>query len=86
MKAITTKYIPATNTRGAKVRATDDDNSVTLAWSGCDRDEDNHQMAARALCEKLDWHGTLQRGSLSRGGRMAGDVFVFINSRDQIEV
>lgn len=88
MKTITTKYIPATDTKGGRVKATDGDgNSLTLSWdNSLPRDEDNHQAAAVALCNKLDWHGTLQRGTLCNGGKCVASVFVFLNDRDQVTV
>lgn len=75
MTAITTKYLCPTNFRGARVKASANGFSVTLDWdyelpaSGYG----NHVAAAKALCRKLDWHG-----SLVGGGTEAEHVFCFI--------
>lgn len=65
MKAVTTKYHGPTNTRGARISASDGDgNRVTVPYpyekaTG----EDAHSDAVRALCTKMDWHGMLVCGS-----------------------
>lgn len=53
MQAIITKFIPATNTRGARIKATAWAGSVTVAYdySG----DASHRRAAQALCEKMGW-------------------------------
>ena len=52
--AIVTKYLGPTNTRGARVKATCDAGSVTVAWDYALNEEDNHNAAARALILKLE--------------------------------
>ena len=53
MHAIVTKFIPATNTRGARIKATSQAGSVMIAYdySG----DASHRRAAQALCEKMGW-------------------------------
>lgn len=70
MKAITTKFLPCTNTKGSRIKASDGDgNSVTISndhgesWSN----GDNHAKAAVALCRKMGWHGILIRGATKDG-------------------
>ena len=65
MKAIKTIYLCPTNTRGARVKATDTDrNSITLYWADELDEKENHRAAAAALIKKMDWHGSWVRGSL----------------------
>lgn len=68
MKSIITKYLPPTNVRGSRIKASDmDGNSVTIhrecGWplSEC------HDMAVRKLCKKMGWTGTLHIGD-TKGG------------------
>ena len=55
MKAIQTKFLPCTNTKGSRVKAFDQDgNQVTLSWNrGLDSTK-NHESAAVALCHKMN--------------------------------
>ena len=80
MKAICTRYIPATDTKGARVRASAHGvRSIFIShWSA----DDSHLEAARALARKYNWSGTLVRGGLPDG---RGDCFVFINGQ-RVEV
>lgn len=80
MKAICTRFIPATDTDAAKVRASAHGvRSVTIShWSA----DDSHLEAALALARKYEWRGTLVRGG-SPDGR--GDCFVFLDG-NEVEV
>jgi hypothetical protein len=71
MKAIITKYIPATNTKPSRVKAwTEGGNSVTIGYNS---DNDNpFRVAAEKLCAKMQWPGRL-----IEGGTGNGSVFVF---------
>lgn len=75
MKSIETRYHGPTDTRGARISATDCGDH-TIYWN-CDMSEksgeDLHREAALALCEKLGWDGS----TLIGGGTKAGYVFVF---------
>ena len=73
MKAIFTKYIPATNTRGSRIKAYDGDNSIILPYDGSLSTEQVHRKAAIALCNKLGW-----KGALCEGSSKSGNVYVFI--------
>jgi len=65
MQAITCKYLPATNCKGSRIKATCEAGSVTVGYhSGSD---DPYRDAAEELCKKLDWNGALIRGSLPNG-------------------
>jgi hypothetical protein len=74
MKAIETKYHGPTNTRGARISATDGDgNRIYISYPYELSGEDVHRKAADALCRKMDWPGTLAGGATKRGY-----VFVFV--------
>lgn len=66
MKAIITKYVPPTNYRGSKVKASEERQSVTLDWSSELNSDENHQAAAKALCAKMNWHGRLVMGGMEK--------------------
>lgn len=53
MQAIQTKYIPATNTRGSRIKATCEAGSITIPYPSAETTEGAHKLAALALCEKL---------------------------------
>lgn len=55
MQAIITKYLGATDFRGARVKATCQVGSITLSWDYALNFEQNHDAAARALANKLGW-------------------------------
>ncbi len=80
MKAICTRYIPATDTKGARIRASAEGvRSVTIShWSA----DDPHLEAALTLARKYGWSGTLVRGGLPDG---RGDCFVFTDGQ-RVEV
>ena len=75
MKAIQTKYIGATNTRGSRIKAFDEDgNSTTIPYPHELSGEEVHRKAAEALRDKKGW-----KGELVGGGIKSGYVFVFVN-------
>ncbi len=74
MKAITTKYAGPTNTRGSRIIASDEDgNRITIPYPYELSGEDVHRKAAQALCNKMNWGGSLAAGSTKKGY-----VFVFV--------
>jgi hypothetical protein len=86
MKAILTKYLGPTDRRGSRIKASDGDNTIILPWR-CEWDSDcNHDVAAIALCRKLEWGGTLCRGGLRRNGQDTGNVYVWVNTNDTLKV
>lgn len=71
MKAITTKYLPATSRILGRVIASDGaGHSVTLFG-----DNISHREAALALCRKMRWEGALVEGSIKDG-----QVFVWLDN------
>ena len=81
MKAITVKYLGATNYKPSRVKASDGTNSLTQSYN--DGGNDNAGInpfgrCAVALCRKMGW---TYGGRLISGGLHNGDyVFVFENS------
>ncbi len=68
MVAILTKFIGATNSKGSRVKAfTESGLSVTVSWDHALNSQDNHAAAAKALCAKMDWHGTYVGGGTKTG-------------------
>lgn len=66
MKCIQTRYISPSNTRGARITAHDSDgNRVTVPYPHDARDP--HEVAVRALCARMDWHGQLLAGASADG-------------------
>ena len=56
MQAITTKYLPATNTKGARIKASCEAGSVTISYPHeAQRGHLAHAQAVYALAEKLGW-------------------------------
>lgn len=67
MQAIVTKYLPATNTKPSRIKATSSAGSVTVSYSYDLDTEGCHRQAAQALCEKLGWAGQYVTGGLPNG-------------------
>ncbi len=75
MKAIIVRYIGPTNVKGSRIIAGDDDgNKVTIPYYHHVSRDEAYQLAAKALCEKMGWHGTLVQGSLKNA-----EVFVWLD-------
>jgi len=93
MQAIVTKYIPATNTKPARIKAWCERGSITISYNdGTLGDGDRSLAACRALCRKFadedlkqygtpiesnPWMRPVVQGGLPKGVN-AGDVFVFL--------
>jgi len=87
MKTIKTKYLGATTYKGSRIVADDGDgNRVTLPYRCEVNSDENHAKAARALCEKMGWVGTLQGGERMKAGRTVGMVWTWLDKREQIRV
>lgn len=81
MKAITTKFLSATATKPARVKATCGSKSVTISRDSFDSDRKAHQGAVRTLCEKMNWRGVLVGAPTDEG-----NVFVLDDNRMKIKV
>lgn len=75
-KAIETKFLPCTDTKGSRIKAFDlDNNSVTISYPHELNQGQAHRKAAQALADKMGWTGELIGGCTK-----AGYVFVFKDS------
>lgn len=73
-RAIFTRYLGPTNTRGSRIKAFDcEGNSATVPMDNSKRDDDSHRAAVEKLCRKMNWSGRL-----ASGGTKDGMVFVFV--------
>lgn len=72
-QAITTKYHGPTNTRGARITAAAWAGRVSIPYPHSLRTEEAHAKAARALIEKMGWHGEWVAGATETG-------FVFVQT------
>lgn len=52
-QAIYTKYIPATNTRGSRIKASCEAGSITIPYPSAENESGAHIHAAEMLCKKL---------------------------------
>lgn len=77
MQTITTKYLPATNTLGSRIKAQAYSFSVTIPFDYSLTDDEVHKKAVIALTNKLEWSGEMVGGTLGKGGDSM--VWVFIN-------
>ena len=76
-KAIETRFIGPTNTKGSRYKATDcDGNSVTLPTDYALDSEQNHRKVAEALRDKMNWQGRLLAGATR-----TGYAFVFADNK-----
>ena len=69
MQTITTKYLSATNTQGARIKATHTGGytSVTEGYDYALNSEDNHMVVAHMLAQKLGWDATYVGGHTKEG-------------------
>ncbi len=81
MKAITTKFLGPTNTRPARIVASDlDGNRVTISYGQAgDGGMGEFRAAADALCAKMSWPGELVGGAVKDGY-----VFVFMSTSGSV--
>jgi len=73
-QAIETKYLKATNSTGARIKATAYGGSVTVSRDWALDFTANHRVAAEALIAKLGWSGKFAQGS-----NVKGDGYFFVN-------
>lgn len=69
MQTITTKYYGPTNTKGARIMATNTSKSAKVWMHYCYglNIQDNHRSAAMLLRDKLKWSGTWVGGTTNDG-------------------
>jgi len=73
MKAIVTKYLPATNTKPSRVKAKAEGvSAITISYNSYD---DPQREAALTLCRKYKWGEDIVGGGLPD---QTGECFVFV--------
>ena len=76
LQAITTRYLPPSNRRGARVKAIASCGSLILAWDHSEAsDYRQHWRAAETLIERQEWQGKWVGGGLPDSMR---DSYVFV--------
>lgn len=63
-QSIHTYYLPATNVKGSRVKASAEAGSVTLSWDDSLNTDENHMRAARTLADKYEWGGNWVGGCM----------------------
>lgn len=79
LQAITTKYLPCTNTKGSRIQAkTASGIKVTISYPYELSGVDCHALAAETLARQLGWieSGTVFEHQYAAGGTQTGYVFV----------
>lgn len=77
MIAIQTKYLGPTNTKGTRIKAHDGrGNQITVSRDYSVNADENHRLAAIALCEKMKWKANFATGQLNNDTM----VHVFIDA------
>ena len=66
-QSITTKYLPPTNHRGSRIKATCEAGSVTVPYAYERSVAGAHRAACEALLAKLGWFGRYVGGAVPRG-------------------
>lgn len=79
MQAIITKFIPATNTRGSRVKASCEAGSIIIGYNHDGHRENAHVEAFHALIAKLKWTVGYKHKKWVMGGTAVGFVFVCIH-------
>ena len=82
MKAIQTKLIGPSETRGARVKAWVNGSSTLMSWDYGVEVIDNHGRAARHLVALLGWSGRLVGGTLPDESM----AWVFVGGSASVEV
>jgi hypothetical protein len=77
MQAITTRFLPPTNHRGARIVARCQARRIVVPY---EYGGDAHAKAAEKLANLLGWKGTWVGGGLPEG---TGDCFVLVNPNYQ---
>lgn len=67
MQAIQTKYIGPTNTKGSRIKAECQAKSIIVEWDYSLDIDENHTIAAKKLCELLEWDCSMCSGQLKDG-------------------
>ena len=85
MQTITTKYLGATNYRGARIKAsTTGGVNKTVSYNDEKSGIKNHEWAIHELNLKLAWSGELVAGSPDKSGDSY--IWVFVDGSDRVEL
>jgi hypothetical protein len=91
MRGITTKYLPATDYKGSRIKAHDNGGSwpdrrarsITIGYPHEYSDMDAYAQAALALCKKIEWtRGHYNYTHLVGAWTEQGCVFTFVRIPD----
>lgn len=63
MQTIKTTFLPATNTKGPRIKASSYAGSLTIPYDHALNSEEAHAKAAIMFAKKKDWKGELVSGS-----------------------
>ena len=81
MASIVTRYLSATASHGARIKAKSaGGNTLTVNYQYDLSDRDNHMMAACALAKDLGWEGTLISSTLAQGVTDRDYVHILVES------
>lgn len=79
MASIVTRYLSATASHGARIKAKSaGGNTLTVNYQYDLSDRDNHMMAACALAKDLGWEGTLASSSVGSSQGVTDRDYVHI--------
>lgn len=77
MQAIETEYMGPSSVRGARIRVRSQSKSITVPWDYALDQNENHNVAAFSLAERLSWVGKWAGGGSPNG---KGNVYVCVDS------
>ena len=69
-QTIITKFLPPTNTLGARIKATTYSGSIIVPYDGSENIEREHEKAALELMARREWDHELIGGSSPKTGEM----------------
>jgi len=80
MRVISTKRLPATNTKPTRIVADDGaGHRVVISWDGLYSWEENHIRVVRALCSEERWKGKLVGSDVCRNYQTVGMCWVWVD-------
>ena len=79
MQTINVKYLPATNSKGVRIKASCEGGSVTISRDYSVEIEQDYMLAAKTLKDKMQWSGDIVGGHTKDGM-----VFVFVTDSYKI--
>ena len=87
MQAIITKFLPATNSSGSRIKASCDAGTVTVDYPyEANWGAEAHAVAVRALLAKLGWAGSWRMGCAPQKGCNVAYVAVCLDDKCPVDV